>query len=217
MLYLVATPIGNPKDITLRALEYLREVDVIIGEERKVTSKFLKSIELTGKSFQLLNEHSTPDEVKELVDVCKNQNVALITDCGTPGFCDPGADLVKQCRRANIPMTALPGASSLMTLVSLSGISLKQFFFRGFLPGNKELRQQEWKKLKSTKVPIIIMDTPYRLEKTMAEVNQYLPKSQCLLGISLTQKEEGIYQGTAQEITKQLNVKKAEFILLIYP
>src|SRR5690606_7703502 len=115
-LNVVATPIGPLDDITLRALQCLKDADLVIGEERKVTLQRLKHWGLLPKPIRLLNEHTEPDEVEELADLCRTQNVALISDCGTPGFCDPGADLVRLCREKKIEIRALPGASSLLSL-----------------------------------------------------------------------------------------------------
>ena len=120
-LKLVATPIGDPKDITLRAIDVLKEADVVIGEERREVSKLLKSLGIEAKMLELLNEHSRDNDVTDLLELCRTKSVALVTDCGTPGFCDPGARLVAACRREGILSTPVPGASSLMCLLSVSG------------------------------------------------------------------------------------------------
>jgi 16S rRNA (cytidine1402-2'-O)-methyltransferase len=216
-LYIVPTPIGNPGDFTLRAIECLRQSDIIIVEEFKESSRNLRSIGIKNKSFEQLNEHSTPEDIKRLVEICRNRMVSLISDSGTPGFSDPGNNLVDVCRKEGIKIHALPGASSLMTILSATGIKMPQFYFRGFLPSENQARKSELEKLKPFKVPIIIMDTPYRLKKTLVELSLLFPHNEILIGGNLTQETEFILQGTAGYLLKTLPLKKAEFILILYP
>jgi 16S rRNA (cytidine1402-2'-O)-methyltransferase len=215
-LILVPTPIGHKDDFTLRGIEKLRDADIIIVEEFKESSAWLRSQGISGKTLESLNEHSTPEDLQRLVGLCAEKNVALITDCGTPGFADPGADLVKLCRQKKIAIQALPGASSLMTLLSLSSERLNEFVFRGFLSNETELRQKQWKELVYEKRAIVLMDTPYRLGKTVQELATYLPHRRVLLALNLTQDNEFIFEGKASEVAPQVPNQKAEFMLLIY-
>ena len=157
-LNLVAIPIGNNQDVTLSALDILKSCDDIIVEERKEGTSFLRAHGITGKNYLQLNEHSTPADLKELVELCRTKNVALITDCGTPDFCDPGADLVRECRKNKIPVKTYVGASSLMGLLSLSSVRLDQFVFRGFLPAENEAREKSWNEVKREKRAFVLMD-----------------------------------------------------------
>jgi 16S rRNA (cytidine1402-2'-O)-methyltransferase len=216
-LYVIATPIGDPKDITLRALEILERAALVIGEDTKNTSRFLKTCKITGKEIYELNEHSKQKDVQELVDLCENQEVALISDCGTPGFCDPGAHLVHLCRRKKIEIYSVPGASSLMSFLSICGHRLDQFFFRGFLPAENNERTVELNKLRALQIPIIVMDTPYRLKKLLTELQGHFPQAKILLGTELTTPNETIYEGTAKSVLQNLKVEKAEFILCLLP
>lgn len=219
MLSIVATPIGNPKDITLRALQILEEADIVVGEERKEASTLLKKLNITNKPLYFLNEHSTAADLKELLDFCEQKKVALISDCGTPSFYDPGFQLVKLCRQKNIPVISAPGASSLMTLLSLVSEKVTQFYFVGFLPADNEIRSKELKKLSSQNQAMVLMDTPYRLVKLLTELEPLIKQRKLLLGLNLTQEEEWILEGTTKDILFQLqkkDIKKAEFILLIY-
>lgn len=216
-LYLVATPIGNSDDISKRALDILRNVQIIILEEFKESTSFLRSQGISGKTYEQLNEHSTPSDLDKLLELCKTQDVALITDCGTPGFADPGADLVQLCRKNQVPTYTLPGASSLMGLLSLSSQRLSQFVFRGFLAAESELRQTQWIELKKEKRAIVLMDTPYRLEKMIKECAQYFPDRKVLITLNLTQADEKIIESMGRDLTKQSLPKKAEFMMLIYP
>lgn len=217
MLTLVPVPIGNAGDFTLRGIETLRSADLIIVEERKESSAWLRTQGITGKPFETLNEHSTPEDLKALIALCAEKNVALITDCGTPGFCDPGADLVRLCRTSGVAIRALPGASSLMLLLSLSSVRLDQFFFRGFLPANTEEREGAWKKLTPVREALILMDTPYRLNKMVAELAQHFPTRRVLMALSLTQENEKIVEALGRDLPAQIPAGKAEFMVLVYP
>ncbi len=217
-LRLVATPIGNSKDLGFRALEILKSADLIIVEEFKESTVILRAHGITGKKMESLNEHSTAADLQNLADLCENQNVALITDCGTPGFCDPGAHLVDACRKRNIFIETIPGPSSLMSLLSLSSRRLDQFLFRGFLPAETNERAQAVLELKKETRAIIIMDTPYRFQKTLQELDAHLPDRDLLLGINLTQESELILEGTARSFLNHPQLpQKAEFLVLIYP
>jgi 16S rRNA (cytidine1402-2'-O)-methyltransferase len=216
-LTLVATPIGNDQDISFRALELLKSVQVIVLEEFKESTRFLRAHGISGKTYEQLNEHSTPEDLKRLTELCQSQEVALITDCGTPGFCDPGADLVRECRRRNIPVRTFPGASSLMGLLSLSSERLDQFVFRGFLPAETEARKKSWVELQKENRAIVLMDTPYRFQKMLTETAEHFPERKILLTLDLTQATEKILEGTPAQISKTELPAKAEFMLLLYP
>ena len=133
MLTLVATPIGRKDEITLRSLETLKNADVIICESTKETSTLLKHLEIKAKKYEVLNEHSTPEDLNLLLEICRTQNTCLVSDCGTPAFCDPGNNLIALCRSQNISVQSSLGASALMGLLSLSSERLKRFQFIGHI------------------------------------------------------------------------------------
>lgn len=216
-LYLVATPIGNPDDISLRALKTLEAAEILIGEEAKEAKSLLRRYQLPDKKLYLLNEHSESEDIKELADLCEKHEVALITDCGTPGFCDPGALLVAECRKRKVKVTSLPGASSIMCILSMSGSNLRDFDFVGFLPAKKELRIQAFKKLQKQQKAFICMDTPYRFKKFLEECAQYFPEQKVLVGIDLTQETEKYIEAKAKDLKSYHLPEKAEFILIVYP
>jgi len=217
MLYVIATPIGVTTDISLRAVEVLKTCTAVIGEEHKNTSKFLKFSGVEQKEIYILNEHSRPGDLNELVELAKNETVALVSDCGTPGFCDPGADLVRLCRQKNIRVQSIPGPSSLTSFLSVCGHRLDQFFFRGFLPAENKERSRELEKLKSSRVPTIVLDTPYRLKKILEDWKALSPNQKLVLGMELSTDNEMILEGTAETLLKKLAIEKAEFVLLILP
>lgn len=216
-LQLIATPIGNPQDITLRAIEALKEADIVIGEERKEVSKLLKSLGIEGKRLELLNEHSTDADVRELLDLCRTQKVALVTDCGTPGFCDPGSRLVAACRSEGLSASPLPGASSLMCLLSVSGQYMREFLFRGFLPAEREARSQALRELERERRTVVLMDTPYRLGKLLGELSERWPERRALLGCDFTQPTETVIEAKLKELPALIGERKAEFILALFP
>ncbi len=216
-LTLVSVPIGNSGDVTLRALESLKNATLYIGEERKPMFRLLKELGVaTPSHYELLNEHSSQQEIQSLAELCRDQQAVLVTDCGTPGFSDPGAELVHECRKQKIAVTANPGASSLTTFLSLSGVKLPQFDFKGFLPRETSEREIFFKALASYKTPVIVMDTPYRLKKTLAQCEQFLPNKNFVLGLDLTKPNEQVASGSIKNILKQYSGGKQEFLLLIH-
>ncbi len=217
MLHLVATPIGDFTEITFRAVEILKAADIILCESTKETSTLLKKLEIKAKRYEVLNEHTTLEELLVLADLCKNENVALVSDCGTPAFCDPGNNLIHICRKNKVLIKTVLGASSLMGLLSLSSQRINQFLFRGFMPAENEARAKDWLKLKAEKNAIIIMDTPYRLKKTLEEVLQHFNTREILLVMNLSQDDEEILEGRPSFVLQNLKFAKAEFMLMIYP
>mgnify|MGYP000240484638 CR=1 FL=1 len=216
MLTLIATPIGRIDEITLRSIDLLKSADVIVCESTKETSKLLKQLEIKANRYEVLNEHSAKEDVQNLAELCKTLNVVLVSDCGTPSFCDPGFQLVKLCRQNKIKVQSSLGASSLMGLISLSSQQIHQFYFRGFIPAESGAREREWQVLKKTKEPFVLMDTPYRLKKMMDECCQHLSQRQMLLTLNLSQESETILEGTPEQVRAQIKLEKAEFMILIY-
>jgi 16S rRNA (cytidine1402-2'-O)-methyltransferase len=216
MLYIVATPIGNYADITDRARQCLALCDLVIGEETRVASTLLKKIGLEQKEIYELNEHTAEKDIRELVELCETKNVALVSDCGTPGFSDPGPALVRLCRQKKIAMTTLPGASSLMALLSLSSQPIREFVFFGFLPADKMKRSSKIQELKKELRSWIIMDTPYRLTAVLEDIVALMPEARALLAMNITQESEKILEGSMSYLLAQVRDTKAEFMLLKY-
>ena len=217
MLYVIATPIGDVSEISQRALEILKTCDLVICESTKETSKLLRAHGISGKIYEVLDEHSKPDDKEALAKMCADKTVALVSDCGTPGFCDPGADVVRLCRQKGIQVKSVLGASALMGLLSLSGQRLDEFVFRGFLPAENESRARALKELTKEKRAIIIMDTPYRLKKTLGDMKDHFANRKFLLTLNLSQEDEKVIEGSIDKIISGNTFDKAEFMLLIYP
>lgn len=219
ILYIVAMPIGNPKDITLRALEVLKEADILICEERKIGFQYRSAYGLT-QEWELLNEHNfkeqSPILLKKLMD--EHKSAALVSDAGTPLFADPGSELVRLCHKANIPVIPVPGASSLMTALMGSGLDLKQFMYYGFLPANTEERIQALKKIKSWQDwDIIFLETPYRLKQFLRDMMQVLgAKRKGIIAYRLTFAEEQFLTGELSKLCElAATLPKGEFVFIL--
>lgn len=217
-LYIVATPIGNYQDITLRALEVLRKADAVICEEFRQGSTLLKKLDIPSKDLLQLNEHNEEEKAPEILSLLlSGKHLALVSDCGTPAFADPGTQLVKQALEFQVPVVPVPGASSLMALISVSPLPMDRFYFAGFLPRKTPKRQSELKALQRMNVPIILMDTPYRLEKLLQEIRTTFGKNRLItLALDLTLESEQILHGTVGEILPQVKNRKSEFMLIVY-
>jgi 16S rRNA (cytidine1402-2'-O)-methyltransferase len=216
-LFVVATPIGNPDDITLRALQVLKEADFVICEEFKVGSKLLKFYG-TQKPLELLNEHNETDKTRELIQrlSMKDETAVLISDAGTPLFADPGSKLVNECHQNNIRVIPIPGASSLMTALMVSGLQTDKFLYYGFLSANKEQRRIELKKLPVT-FNIIFLEAPYRLKPLLTDMKKILgPNREAIICYKLTQPEEKIFWGNLKDLIIMTDgLPKGEFVIIL--
>ncbi|MBW6467138.1 MAG: 16S rRNA (cytidine(1402)-2'-O)-methyltransferase [Brevefilum sp.] len=215
-LYIVATHIGNPKDITLRALEILNQVDAVICEEYRQGSRLLHQLGVE-KELVTLNEHNEAQEAPNLVKrLLGGETLAVISDAGTPVFADPGQHLLTLIYQAGIPVSPIPGPASLMAALSLCDFSIDRFIFAGFPPRKSQQREGFLANFSHETVPIVLMDTPYRLTKLLQEVQSVFGKQQqILLACDLTLKTEAIFRGCVGDILHQIAGQKREFILII--
>lgn len=215
-LYIVATPIGHPDEITYRAVEVLSRVSLIICEERKVASRLLKTLAIS-KPLLELNEHNEEDMIDQvLMKLAEGQELALISDCGTPVFSDPGRKLLEVMYGSGIPVMPISGPSSLMTAISVCPFDLRQFYFLGFLPPKTEQRRTVLQRHSNATETLILMDTPYRMAKLLDEIASAFGKNQTIfLATDLTLPTEKIFLGPVQEIQAKVGKRKAEFILII--
>lgn len=217
-LFIVSTPIGNYNDITLRAIQTLKEVDFIICEEFKEARRLLSHFRIE-KELVELNEHNEEEASREIFNkLNERKNAALISDCGTPLFSDPGTLLVQMCIDANIEVTPIPGASSIMAALVGSGFHLDKFYYAGWLSPKSDVRKKELVRLKSIKELIVLMETPYRLKTVLSDIlKTFGPKVNLVVGFDLTLPGEKFYRGTVSAILKIVEEKKlkGEFILII--
>ncbi|GAP14157.1 probable S-adenosylmethionine-dependent methyltransferase, YraL family [Longilinea arvoryzae] len=217
-LYIVATPIGDMGDITLRAIETLRKVDGIICEEARIGTTLLKRLEIPAKELILLNEHNEHEKAADLVvRIAKGESFALISDCGTPVFADPGSFLVQQISIMELPVVPIPGPSSLMAALSVLDFKLERFIFAGFLPRDPNQRRKYLESLRYLKMALVIMDTPYRLGAVLDDVTKVFGSGQRItLAMDITLSSETILRGRLDEIRKRVGPRKAEFILVVH-
>ena len=218
-LSIVAIPIGNPADITFRAVETLRQADAVICEEIKDASILLKRLDIVGKELISLNEHNEEEQVANLVMrmLQGNHHFALISDCGTPVFSDPGSMLIRQASDFGIQVTPVPGPSSLMAALSVLEFKLERFVFAGFLPRDPDVRRRELTRLRGLRMPVIVMDTPYRLVALLDDVSKTFGKGAAVtLACDLSLPKEAIFRGPVSEVKQQVGPRKAEFILIIH-
>lgn len=216
-LYLCATPIGNLEDITLRVLRTLKEVDLIAAEDTRNSIKLLNHFEIKTPMTSY-HEFNKFDKAYQLVEKMKNgQNVALITDAGTPGISDPGEELVRICYDSGIEVTSLPGACACVTALTLSGLSTRRFAFEAFLPKDKKERAAILSGLASETRTIIIYEAPHHLKKTLEELYNALGDRKLTLCRELTKRYETISPTSISDAISYFDSQepKGEFVLVI--
>lgn len=216
-LYLCATPIGNLEDMTYRVIRILNEVDLIAAEDTRNTIKLLNHFEIKTKMTSY-HEFNKIEKAQYLVKrILQGENIALVTDAGTPGISDPGEEIVRQCYGAGICVTSLPGACAAVTALSMSGLSTRRFAFEAFLPADKKERKQILESLVNETRTIILYEAPHRLVKTLEELFSTLGDRDMTLCKELTKKHERVYRMTLREATSYFReeIPRGEFVLLI--
>jgi len=223
-LYIVATPIGNLEDITLRALRILKEVDLIACEDTRHSRILLDHYEIKKPLISYF-QHSKAAKLDKLVNLLREgKDIALITDAGTPGIADPGGVLVNQITReldnqrdwkpeGQIEVIAIPGASAVVSALSISGFSTDEFVFYGFLP-HKKGRQTKLKELATEKKLCVLYESPYRIKKLMDEILEFVGDREIVVCRELTKKFEEIYRGKVSEIIGEVK-EKGEFVIIV--
>ena len=217
MLYVVATPIGNLGDITLRALEVLKEVDLVAAEDTRHSGIFLKHYQI-DKPLISYHQHNEAMRTAQFVErLAAGEKIALITDAGTPGISDPGARLIRECIKRGIDFTVIPGPSSILTALVGSGFSAERFFFGGFLPVKSGQRERELRAAAARDETSIYFESPYRLTKTLKAGIELLPDRQLCVARELTKKFEEFRRGTAVQLLAHYEARppKGEIVLLI--
>ncbi len=225
-LYIVATPIGNLKDITYRAVETLKKVDLIVCEDTRTSKKLLNNYEIVTpvwSFYRNIHKGGAIKPVPKLKSILEKlqtgKEVALITDAGTPGISDPGNQLVEIAIKNEITVVPIPGSSALISLASISGIDLSQFIFLGF-PPHKKGRETFFKEVLALKYPVIYYESPHRLIKNLELLKRLQSTKNIILGRELTKMFEEIVRGTVEEILIYFNnfqnKVKGEIVIIIY-
>lgn len=217
-LFIVATPIGNLDDITLRGIRTLREADVIACEDTRHTLNLLNRLGITGKRLIACHARNEEASAKGIVGLLEQGlNVAYCSDAGTPGVSDPGSRLVNTVRDAGFTVVPIPGASASVTLISVSGLAGKTFTFEGFLSPKAGRRKKRLEQLLERDEAFIIYESPFRIRKTLEELDALAPSRNLVLGREMTKAFEQYIKGTPSEVLEQLKVEKGEFALCVLP
>ncbi len=214
-LYIVATPIGNLEDITLRALRILKEVDIIAAEDTRHTLKLLNHYDITK---HLISYHRHNEEIKSkiIIEKLKNgENIALVSDAGTPGISDPGEDVIKLAIKENIEVIPIPGACAMINALICSGINTNEFNFLGFLPLNKKLRRDKLEEIKQSSKTIIIYEAPHKMKNTLGDLKEIIGSRQVVLAKEITKIHEEFIRGTIDELIEKSDNLKGEFVIII--
>ena len=218
ILYVVATPIGNLDDITLRALSILRSVDVILCEDTRVTAKLLQHYQIQ-RSLLSYHQHSDRRKTKEIQALLEEgKNLALVTDAGTPGISDPGNVLVAHLiGNPQIQIIPIPGPSALITALSVSGLPTDKFLFLGF-PPHKNKRQKFFKEVEQSSHTVVFYESGHRITRCLAELSALLhPNRQVVVCRELTKKFETIYRGTVAQLVAAAPDERGEFVVVVSP
>ncbi|MBX7457337.1 16S rRNA (cytidine(1402)-2'-O)-methyltransferase [Qipengyuania sp. 1NDH17] len=217
-LYLVATPIGNLGDITLRAVDILSRCDGVACEDTRVTGKLLKHLGIS-KPMWRYDDHSEHRDRGRLVDSMRSRAVALVSDAGTPMISDPGYRLVNDCRAEGIPVTSLPGACAAVVGLTLSGLPNDRFLFAGFLPSKEKARRETLEELANTDATLVFYETGPRLLKSLAALKELMPEREIAVARELTKLHEECRRGLADGLMAyyDANPPKGEIVLLVGP
>jgi len=214
-IYIVATPIGNLEDITLRALRILKEVDLIAAEDTRNTLKLLNHYDI---SKPLISYHRHNEDVKTEVLINKikeGKNIAIVSDAGTPGISDPGEEVVKKAIEENIEIIPIPGACAMVNGLICSGIDTKEFIFLGFLPLNKRLRKEKIEEIENSEKTIILYEAPHKLKTTLEDLQKVLNNRKITIARELTKIHEEFIRGNINEIIKKCENIKGEIVIII--
>lgn len=216
-LYLIPTPIGNMEDITLRAINILKKVEVIFCEDTRVTGLLLKNLNIKKKliSNHLYNEEKNYEKLLYYLE--KGYDVGLVSDRGTPIISDPGYSLAQYTIKKGFNVVGLPGATALISALIMSGLPPSPFYFIGFLNSKNNKRKTELENLKKIQATLIFYESPHRIEKTLNDMFEILGNRKISISREISKKYEEVYRGTITEVQKQLIDIKGEFVIVVEP
>ena len=218
-LFIVATPIGNLEDLSMRALRILKEVDFILCEDTRVTKKILNYYQIE-KPILSYHQHSRLKKVNYILELLKQgKNLALVSDAGTPGISDPGGKLINFLIKTPglvIKIVPIPGPSAATAAASISGLPMDKFLFLGF-PPTKRKRKKFFQEVIKSKYPVIFYESPYRIIKTLKELSSFISDREVVVCRELTKKFETIYRGEIEEVIKEIekDIIKGEFVIIV--
>ena len=216
VIYIIPTPIGNLEDITLRAIRILKESDLILVEDSRITGKLLNHFDITTKmmTYHAFNEHKKKDLIIDKIHA--GLKISLVSDAGTPSISDPGFLLIRECIKNNITITCLPGPTACITALVKSGLPCEKFQFEGFLPVKKK-RKQMLNKIANNENTTVIYESPHRILKTLNDLKELCGERNIAVIKELSKVYETAYRGTIQEIINQVSnsTLKGEFVIVI--
>ena len=218
-LYIVATPIGNLEDITLRALRMLKEVELILAEDTRRISILLKHYEIKNKRISSFNDFNKEKKTPSIVRLLKNnKEIALVSDAGTPGISDPGFYLVRECVRERIKVVPVPGASSIISALVASGLPTDKFSFYGFLPKKEKKKRDVLMEIKEKSETIILFESPHRILSTLRLMNETIPDFNIVIAREMTKRFEEFIRGNVSGVYEMVKDKwiKGEIVVVLY-
>jgi len=217
MLYVVATPIGNLEDISLRALKVLKEVDFVIAEDTRKTGNLLKHFNLPKKPFLSLHKFNERKQIKKIISLLKEgKNMALVSNAGTPAISDPGQRLIEEVHKENLEITSVPGACAVINALVLSGFSTEKFLFLGFLPKKKKKRIKELEEAKKTEATLIIFESPLRVKRLLEElIEVFGARVKVAIVREMTKIFEEVKISSAEGLLKTLKSIKGEVVVVV--
>jgi len=217
MLYVVATPIGNLEDISLRALKVLKEVDFVIAEDTRKTGNLLKHFNLPKKPFLSLHKFNERKQIKKIISLLKEgKNMALVSNAGTPAISDPGQRLIEEVHKENLEITSVPGACAAINALVLSGFSTEKFLFLGFLPKKKKKRIKELEEAKKTEATLIIFESPLRVKRLLEElIEVFGARVKVAIVREMTKIFEEVKISSAEGLLKTLKSIKGEVVVVV--
>lgn len=215
ILYIVATPIGNLDDITLRAINVLKEVDLIAAEDTRHTLKLLNHLNIKKN---LISYYKETEKIKAEILINKlmeGKNIALVSDAGTPAISDPGEEVVKEAIKNNIEIIPIPGACAFVNAIVASGLNTREFIFAGFLPPNNKDKKNKLEELANENRTIILYEAPHKLKNTLELIEKILGNRKIVIARELTKIHEEFIRGRVDEILQKMEIIKGEFVILI--
>ncbi len=220
MLYIVSTPIGNLGDITQRAIDVLREADIVIAEDSRRTHILANRYGLGDKKIIVFNEHNEHKELPRIIELLKaGKALALTTDSGTPGISDPGFLVVREAVKENIQISPVPGACAFISALVCSGLPCEKFVFCGFFPKKPGQKTDLIKKAMESEITSVFYESPYRINKTLADIAAIMPERNIVVARELTKRHEEFARGTAKEVFAKFKDQtvKGEMVVIIAP
>ena len=220
-LYVVATPIGNLADMTLRALAVLSKADVVCAEDTRVTSQLLSAYGIQARLLSVREHNERQMAEKVIAALAEGKTVAQVSDAGTPAVCDPGARLVESVREAGFAVVPVAGASAVMAALSVAGVADSTFYFAGFLPAKAGERQKRLAGWQEADFPVVMFEAPHRIEARLADMQALFPERRLMLGREISKTFETFLSGTVNDLVARLqednNQSRGEMVLVLHP